>query len=241
MEEALHRVLVVACDDHHLVPGGEDAIEERQDRLLGVAVVELLELIEDDHRLLLDTLHRPHEALVREGSVDDDGRQSRGARDVLREEGLTGTLRAAEADTDLGALGPTLEGAEDPLCMALGLPVELGWERECGGLLEEVLTRQRMLADRVVTGREAIANVQPTIRCERPGVAVLEELHNFLACCVVNRLGYCIRRFRSLQSGPASPRQCARRARPTAPQYGFDRRHRSTTSDRRLPRDQGDR
>ena len=74
VEEALHRVLVVAGDDHHLVPGGEDTVEESQDRLLGVTVVELLELIEDDHRLLLDALHRPHEALVREGCVDDDGR-----------------------------------------------------------------------------------------------------------------------------------------------------------------------
>jgi len=76
VEEALNRVLVVAGDDHHLVTGGEDPIEEGQDRFLSVTVVKLLELIEDDDSLLLNALHRPHEALVREGSVDDDGGQT---------------------------------------------------------------------------------------------------------------------------------------------------------------------
>jgi len=101
---------------------------------------------------------------------------------VLREEGLAGTLRPAEADTDLGALGPTLEGAEDPLGMSFGLPVELGRQRESRGLLEEVLTRQRVPADSVVAGREAIANVHPTVRGEGPGIAILEELHVILVC-----------------------------------------------------------
>ena len=163
MEEPLHLVLVVAGDDHQLVSDCVDTVEESEDRLLVLLAVHLLELVEEDHCLLLDALHCPHEAIVSVSRVDHDHRKSRLLRDVLRQECLARALRAAEEDAYLCALLPVLERLQHPCAVSLGLAVELLGKDELLTLLQEVLTRERILADRVATCRKTVTNVQPCV------------------------------------------------------------------------------
>ncbi len=167
----------VVARDHVELLARVDTVEKREKLLLVVTVVDLFELVENDHDRLLDHLHERVEPVTEPGVVDQDGREAEFSgfdTDVLRLEGLAGALLTREHDTRL--LWTSLERVEDAVGSTLDVTVQLPLDFESVGFLQVEGAGAIVELDDVRAFGQQLSEIESVLSADLVGVAGFQEV-----------------------------------------------------------------
>ena len=175
---------VVGRQDEELLRG-IDTIEQRQNLVLGLPVVDLLELIKDHDSRNIDALNESIELITTERLVDDDGCDTfflSEVRQGLRQKRLARTFNAIKVYTSRQRT--SFEGVQDPFSFADGVTIKLLWHDEVIDGLEIELLRHRILFHCVVLGWQLLADLDVLFRHHTISAAHTDHISHNISPCV---------------------------------------------------------
>ncbi|KAK1548457.1 hypothetical protein Q3G72_022673 [Acer saccharum] len=168
---------LVVAGEHEQLLRGVDAVEQRQHPLLLAAVVDLLELVEDHDRRLLDGLHEAVELVAVPRLVYQDGGHPQGAGldgEVSSEQGLAAALPARQQHPGGGL--PGQEGGQDPVGVPGRVAVQLAADGQVIDELEVELAGHLVVLHAEGRCGEQVVQIHRFVGRDEVGGALLEEV-----------------------------------------------------------------